>query len=120
MALIQCEALERARHRSWRVLMPAPVATVEVWQGGLAREDLVPRLEALLTDAERERAARLKRPGRADRWIVARAALRVVLCKRLGGVPEAVELSLSEHGKPYVTGQGLRFNLSHSGDRAVI
>ena len=72
-------------------------------------------------DAERSPSASAPRgspPRRA--WIVARAALRIVLAGHLGLHPADVELGAGEHGKPEITGAALRFNLSHSGDLALI
>jgi 4'-phosphopantetheinyl transferase len=95
--------------------------TVEVWEVALEREDaLVRRLALLLTAEERERAGRLRRPGASARWTVARAALRIVLGARLGRIPEEVEFAVRPHGKPELPGEGLCFNLSHSGERALI
>ena len=71
----------------------------------------------MLSETERERASRL---AAAPRWIVARAALRIILAGRLGVHPGDVEFASSEHGKPEIPGSALRFNLSHSGDLAVI
>ena len=79
--------------------------------------ELVDRLERLLSAAERERAARLTA---APRWIVARAALRIVLGRQLGIAPGEVEFAAGPHGKPELPGARLRFNLSHSGDRALV
>lgn len=91
---------------------------VQVWSVDLAQPPaLVAGLEAVLADDERERAARL---ADRQRWVVARAALRVVLGGRLGVPPGAVEFALGEHGKPELPGSRLRFNLSHSGDRALV
>jgi 4'-phosphopantetheinyl transferase len=97
------------------------VASVEVWQVDLAQEaDVVACLRTLLADEERERAARLKRPGAEDRWTVARAALRIVVGARIGCVPEEVDFELTADGKPELTRTNVCFNLSHSGERAVI
>lgn len=91
---------------------------VEVWSVELARSpELVARLAGLLSDDERARAERL---ASASRWIVARAALRIVLAGRLGLVPGDVEFALGPHGKPELAGSSLRFNLSHSGERALV
>ncbi len=56
------------------------------------------------------------------RWVAARWALRSVLARYLGGDPAAIELSLGERGKPHLADPGatLRFNLSHSGELALI
>ena len=92
--------------------------TVEVWSVELAQPpELVARLERVLAGDERERAARLADPSR---WIVARAALRIVLGRRLAVAPGDVRFALGAHGKPELPGSRLRFNLSHSGDRALV
>jgi 4'-phosphopantetheinyl transferase len=94
------------------------VHTVEVWQATLAQPpELVGRLTRMLSDDERERAARLASP---DRWIVSRAALRIVLAGRLATHPEDIELAVGPHGKPEIAGSPVRFNLAHSGDLALI
>jgi 4'-phosphopantetheinyl transferase len=94
------------------------VSTVEVWSVELDQPpELVACLEDMLSDDERERAARLVA---APRWIVARAALRIVLGGHLGLVPADVEFATGPHGKPELPGAPLRFNHSHSGDRALV
>jgi len=89
---------------------------VEAWHVDLAAGD-AQRLSALLSPAERERAGRLARP---EPWVVSRAALRIALAARLGIGPDEVEFAVGPHGKPELPGERLRFNLSHSGERAVI
>jgi 4'-phosphopantetheinyl transferase len=94
------------------------VPRVEVWTVELAQPpELVARLRALLSDDERERAARLVA---AERWIVARAAVRIVLGGRLGLAPADLEIASGPHGKPELPDATLRFNHSHSGDRALV
>ena len=65
-------------------------------------------------------ARRAQRLAAAPRWIVARAALRIVLAGHLGLHPGDVEFATGEHGKPEILGSALRFNLSHSADLALI
>jgi 4'-phosphopantetheinyl transferase len=94
------------------------VRTVEVWQAALAQPpERVRGLERMLSAQERQRAARLTAP---DRWIAARAALRIVLAGHLPCHPSDVELTVAATGKPEIPGSPLRFNLSHSGELAVI
>jgi 4'-phosphopantetheinyl transferase len=93
-----------------------PLSTIEVWQADLAAAERE-RCEAVLSAGERERAARL---ARAEPWIAARAALRIVLARRLLVDPAEVEFAAGEHGKPELPGSRVRFNLAHSGDRALI
>jgi 4'-phosphopantetheinyl transferase len=91
------------------------VRLVEVFQVDL-RSD--PRgFAALLAPDERARAA-----GRRDggTWAVARGALRALVGERLGVAPDRVELAAGPHGKPEVPDARLRFNLSHSGELALI
>ena len=57
---------------------------------------------------------------RPEPWIAARVALRIVLGERLGVSPTDVAFALSEHGKPELPGSCVRFNLAHSGERALI
>src|SRR4029078_9456134 len=65
------------------------VRTVEVWQAGLAQPaTLVHELEATLSGDERDRGARL---ASSERWIVARAALRIVLAGHLEVHPSEIE-----------------------------
>jgi 4'-phosphopantetheinyl transferase len=99
-------------------LLQNPLPTVQIWSVELAQPpELVARLETLLSIEERERAARM---AAAPRWIVARAAVRIVLGDRLGLLPGDVEIATGPHGKPELVGATLRFNHSHSGDRALV
>jgi 4'-phosphopantetheinyl transferase len=94
---------------------------VEVWQVGLDQpSDVVRCLDTFLDPKERERAARLKRPGAAARWTVARGALRLLLGTRLCVLPEEIEFEHGPHGKPELSGTVTCFNLTHSGALALI
>jgi 4'-phosphopantetheinyl transferase len=95
----------------WRVPLDPPAAVIE-------------RAAGLLSQEEREQAARFSFPGGRRRFIAAHAALRLVL-QRLVGLP-ASELCLpcSPYGKPALDlppgAPDVRFNLSHSGEVALI
>jgi phosphopantetheinyl transferase len=97
----------------------APIE-LHVWQARLdsggwpAAGDLPP--------AERERAAGLRRPEARERWVAARWALRTVLGHYLEQEPGEIELRFGERGKPMLPPPEapLRFNLSHSGEQALI
>jgi 4'-phosphopantetheinyl transferase len=56
------------------------------------------------------------------RWIAARWALRGVLGRYLRQDPAGIELRTGSLGKPMLAekGESLRFNLSHSGDLALV
>jgi 4'-phosphopantetheinyl transferase len=97
-----------------------PGREIHLWSAPLGPAVSVPadRLPA----ADRERAARITRPAARRRWLTARWALRTVLAHYLDAGPDEVELRLGPHGKPALAGPGesLRFNLSHSGELALV
>ena len=83
-------------------------------------------LTASFTERERQRAASFAMDEWRDRWSAARGTLREVLGRALGIAPRAVALRYRPHGKPELDpacasgARDLRFNLSHSGGRALI
>lgn len=91
--------------RTWCVDLDPPGERVQVLRGWL---DL----------AELDRAARFLVPRVGRRFTVARGTLREILGAELGIPPASVRFAYGEHGKPSV--EGLHFNLSHSGDRALV
>jgi len=97
---------------------------VDVWRADLAGAHDDPR--ALLDIAERERAARFVEAGHGRRWAAARAALRALLALYTDANPRELRFTEGPHGKPALAAgedgraSALRFNLSHSGDTALI
>jgi len=75
-----------------------------------------------LPAAERERAARFLREDATGRWVAARWALRRVLARYLDEPAPEIALEISENGKPRLADRssGIRFNLSHSSDLALV
>ena len=76
-------------------------------------------LESLLSPDERKRAVRFYFDIDRARFIAARGRLRQILATYLSSDPAALVFSYNAHGKPFLDGQELRFNLSHSGTKAV-
>ena len=74
----------------------------------------------VLTAAEAERAERFIQPADRDRFIICRGLLRRTLARRLNTAPCSIEFIRNEHGKPYLPGGELEFNVSHSRDRLLI
>lgn len=106
---------------SWR---PGPLepalhdADVHVWRARLDRPPVpLGELAVLLSEPELERASRL-RTARAP-FVAGRGMLRIVLGRYLGRDPAAIELETGPEGKPSVTGDALRFSVSHSGSVAL-
>ena len=78
------------------------------------------RRVAATTGAERERASRFRRPQDADRYLSAHGALRLILAGALECNPHALSFGERSKGKPYLEGTPLEFNLSHSGNVALV
>ena len=79
--------------------------------------------EALCLE-DRARADRFRFESDRRRFCVARASLRLILGRYLKAKPGRLQLDTNEYGKPYFAdqkaAQGLRFNLSHSHQLALI
>jgi 4'-phosphopantetheinyl transferase len=107
---------------------PAPLGAgcVHVFRAWLHEPDSAAALnDRLPLDAEeRERMARYHRPGDRTRFGLARAFMRRTIGRYLQIPAEAVALDVRPDGKPEVRGVGaqssLCFNLSHSGDLALM
>lgn len=97
--------------------MPPAIA---VWTVALDGEPHDAELDALPAD-ERWRAAAIVVPAVRRRFVRARAALRGILARETGLAPHALAIDYGAHGKPRLPDRpGLHFNLSHSGELAVI
>jgi 4'-phosphopantetheinyl transferase len=84
--------------------------------------ELSPVDDALLDDEERARSMRFFRPSDRRRFVLAHAALRLLLARCLEIPPKAVRYETGVHGKPRL-GPGLpplEFNMSHSGRLAML
>lgn len=82
------------------------------------------KLSALLTTAECQRAQRLRSTQQRQQFIITRAMLRQYLALLTNSDPTDLKIDYMEHGKPILTQQptqgDIRFNVSHSHDRALI
>ncbi|HYE31500.1 MAG TPA: 4'-phosphopantetheinyl transferase superfamily protein [Methylomirabilota bacterium] len=74
----------------------------------------------LLGDAELKRAARFRSKKDQAHYICSHANVRRILAGYLGAVPKSLEFEIGPTGKPELEGKPLRFNLSHSGDVALL
>ena len=101
-----------------------PRGALHLWTSGLDRPPAeVEPLVATLSADERDRAGRFHFERDRRRFTVGRGFLRTLLAHYLGRSAAALEFRYGPHGKPELagreTGAGLRFNLSHSGGRAL-
>jgi 4'-phosphopantetheinyl transferase len=96
---------------------------VHVWRARLDVDWSWTFDEALCLE-DRARADRFRFESDRRRFCVARASLRLILGRYLKMKPGRLELDINEYGKPYFAdqkaAQGLRFNLSHSHQLALI
>jgi phosphopantetheinyl transferase len=101
----------------------ASAGAIDVWQVDLtAIED---GLEDLLRADERARAERIVPARKRVLWARSRGVLRALLGRYLDRDPRDLRFELGPHGKPALAHDGadegdLRFNLSHSGDLALV
>ncbi|MBN2003873.1 MAG: 4'-phosphopantetheinyl transferase superfamily protein [Anaerolineae bacterium] len=98
--------------------------TVHVWHVNLhALQNCAERLAAMLSSAERARAARFRFPEHRKRFIAAHSTLRDILSRYLDLPADQLAFSTNPYGKPALATPDhawLQFNLSHSGDLALI
>ncbi|MDI1464648.1 4'-phosphopantetheinyl transferase superfamily protein [Catellatospora sp. KI3] len=88
--------------------------------------DVRPAHLDLLSDAERQRRAALRRPEDQARQTAAAALLRLAAGQELSQDPHSVRVERScpdcavPHGRPVLPGTGLHVSVSHSGDRIAV
>jgi 4'-phosphopantetheinyl transferase len=96
---------------------------VHVWRVALdcAPTDLI-ALEAVLSRDERVRASSFATRRLSRRWIAARGALRTILSRYVGVLPESIVLKSDTNGKPKFAevDRVLSFNLSHTDHLAFV
>lgn len=86
----------------------------------LADLDAHKGLERLLSVGERVRADRFRWRIHRDRYVAGRGLLRLLLADFLDRNPIAIQITTNAHGKPMLSDGGvLRFNVAHSGSRAI-
>ena len=79
-----------------------------------------PEFASFLSEEERARMARFRFSEDRRRYLAAHGALREILARHTGIDPGALRFSEGEHGKPALIGSDIKFNLSHSGEMALI
>ena len=108
----------------WTVTEPGAATAIQVWRIDLALSgSRLARCAAWLSAEETARADRFMRAEDRARYRASHAALRLILSRALGVAAETIAFSPGPTGKPELSGPhagALRFNLSHSGARALI
>lgn len=100
------------------------MSAAEVWVVDTALSpDRLDLCDSILEASERVRADRFVRAADRARYVASHAALRLILADRLELDPAEIRFATGANGKPDLAGTArgaLAFNLSHSGDRALI
>ncbi len=109
----------------WPAGASAPVLShgdAHVWRIALTQpEDRVRELATLLSEKERERAARFQFDHLRQRFVVSHGALRLILSRYTDEAPEQLRFAYGSFGKPALAFEcEVRFNLSHSEDLALV
>lgn len=95
---------------------------IHVWR--IALNDLassIERFEAVLSFDERIRANSFHFGRDRKQFVLSHGALRIILGKYLKLNTDEIEFTCNRFGKPKLIGcESLRFNLSHSGDTALV
>ena len=94
---------------------------LDIWRVSLdLLTDPVKLLKPFLSEGEANRAARFHFPVDNVRYIAAHGCLREILARYTHSDPDQLVFSANRYGKPALRDHMLEFNLSHSGDFALI
>jgi 4'-phosphopantetheinyl transferase len=97
---------------------PSAAVDIDVWRVRLD-EPLPGGAWAALSDAERERAERMRSAAWRHDFVLAHYATRVILARYSGTDPAALEFQRGAHGKPTAPGHA-EFSLSHTDGLALV
>ena len=97
---------------------------VHLWRFSLqVSPETYQTLQTFLSVDELVRADRLLDPEKRRTFIIAKSRLRQLLAIYLDLLPEEIDFSYNQSGKPFLavkSSSNLVFNLSHSGSRAIL
>lgn len=94
---------------------------VHVWRIELGQPlEVVDEFENLLSEEERQRAGRFRFLRDRRAFTVAKGATRRILAHYMGADPRSLTFEHGTFGKPFLRSRELRFNLSHSGEFALL
>jgi 4'-phosphopantetheinyl transferase len=76
--------------------------------------------EALLSEQEKARLDRFSHAQARLQYLVSHGVLRLLLSHYTGLANDQLEFEVEKYGKPFLSSSALSFNMSHSGDCALI
>ena len=106
---------------SYKNSFKLPKNEVHLWHCRFdAHRDCLETIGSILSREEKDKSERFKFKIHRERSIISRGVLRMLLGKYLQANPRDLQFGYTEYGKPFLKDEsGLRFNLSHSHNRAV-
>jgi 4'-phosphopantetheinyl transferase len=109
-----------ARRARGIVTLAAPALGVRLWHCDLGDDTRLSAYFAMLSEAERMRAARFGQRALRDRYVLGRGALRTILGDLLDLPPAAVPIVGGPRGRPQLREGDIDFNVSHTGTTALV
>ena len=102
-------------------VVEGPAAAADVWYAwvGDHARDVDRFTREFLSSDEAARRAHYRSRAAAERYVVTRSLVRIVLGEHLGVGPRALRVSRTDTGKPIVA-EGINFNVTHSGDLVLL
>lgn len=91
---------------------------VDIWQIPLQQKQYLSPALTLLNSDEQQRAHRFHFAKHRRQFSLARAAMRLLLAQYIGNTHW--EFDYNKYGKPYISNVSFSFNLSHSGETALL
>jgi 4'-phosphopantetheinyl transferase len=89
----------------------------DVWRVNISNNLVrLDSLSSLINAEEKARAKRYLQLRDKNRFIIGRAALRIILGGYLNKSPAEIEFEIGSNKKPFLKNSALRYNVSHSGD----
>ncbi len=93
---------------------------VHIWWVRIRRDIIERDMLDVLSRDEKQRALKFRFDNDRQTFVCARYALRALLGSYLTISAGDLQFNYSEHGKPTIDSGSIHFNVSHSGDRAVV
>lgn len=102
-----------------------PKNSIHLWKSDLlAAQPFYTTFWKFLSKEEQARAQRFKHTHHHQRYVICHGQLRQLLARYLNRTPTAIEFEVDKYGKPRLKGskvdKGFVFNISHSGDYALL
>jgi 4'-phosphopantetheinyl transferase len=112
----ECPALDQAK-----AVGPMVRGDVHIYHGALdPKANTDAGLEVILSADEKLRASRFHFEKNRNEYVVTRYTLRKLLGGYLNLPPDQLQFLYTQHGKPYISGSPIAFNVSHTHGMAAL